>query len=49
MGKEMPLHATPNAIERWRLETLFKGDAAVLLVDEENKVAVIAFVPDKIK
>jgi|CXWL01.1.fsa_nt_gi hypothetical protein len=32
-----------------RLAMLSKGDAAVLLVDEENKVADIAFVPDKKK
>ena len=30
-----------------RLATLSKGDAAVLLVDEENKVADVAFVPKK--
>jgi hypothetical protein len=28
-----------------RLATLSKGDAAVLLVDEENKVTDVAFVP----
>jgi hypothetical protein len=32
-----------------RLATLSKGDAAVLLVDEENKVTDVAFVPDKTK
>ena len=32
-----------------RLATLLKGDAAVLLVDEENKVTDVAFVPDKTK
>jgi hypothetical protein len=32
-----------------RLATLSKGDAAVLLMDEENKVADVAFVPEKTK
>ncbi|MEO8339750.1 MAG: hypothetical protein ABI604_08515 [Nitrospirota bacterium] len=32
-----------------RLATLSKGDAAVLLVDGDNKVADVAFVPDKTK
>jgi hypothetical protein len=47
MGKDMPLHATPNETECWRLETLFTGDAAVLLVDDEKKVTDVAFVPKK--
>jgi hypothetical protein len=47
MGKEMPLHATPDGTERSRLETLFKGDAAVLVVDDEKKVMDVAFVPKK--
>ena len=34
-------------LTRSRLGTLSKGDAAVLLVDEENKVADVAFVPKK--
>lgn len=32
-----------------RLATLSKGAAAVLLVDEENIVTDVAFVPDKTK
>ena len=32
-----------------RLGTLVKGDAAVLLVDEENKVTDVSFVPDQPK
>jgi len=30
-----------------RLATLVKGDAVVLLVDEEHKVTDVAFVPKK--
>lgn len=44
-GKEHSYQVRP--LIQPRLATLLKGDAAVLLVDEENKVADVAFVPKK--
>lgn len=44
-GKEQSYEVRP--LIQQRLATLSKGDAAVLLVDEENKVADVAFVPKK--
>lgn len=46
-GKAHSYEARP--LIQHRLATLSKGDAAVLLVDEENKVTDVAFVPDKTK
>lgn len=44
-GKEHSYEVRP--LMHSRLATLGKGDAAVFLVDEENKVADVAFVPKK--
>jgi len=44
-GKEHSYQVRP--LIQSRLATLSKGDAAVLLVDEEHKVADVAFVPTK--
>lgn len=46
-GKEQSYEVRPLIQER--LGTLVKGDAAVLLVDEENKVTDVSFVPDQHK
>jgi TusA-related sulfurtransferase len=43
-GKEHSYQVRP--LVQSRLETLSKGDAVVLLVDDENKVTDVAFVPD---
>jgi len=42
-GKEHPYEVRP--LVQQRLKTLAKGDAVTLLVDEENKVTDVAFVP----
>lgn len=44
-GKEHSYQVRP--LVQQRLGTLSKGDAVVLLVDDENKVTDVAFVPDK--
>lgn len=44
-GTEHTYHVRP--LTQQRLVTLFTGDAVVLLVDEENKVTDIAFLPKK--
>lgn len=44
-GKEQAYHVRP--LIQQRLATLFKGDAVVLLLDEENKVTDVAFLPKK--
>jgi len=44
-GKEHSFEVRPFVQQR--LETLSKGDAAVLLVDDENKVTDVAFLPKK--
>jgi len=44
-GKEHMYHVRP--LIQQRLATLFKGDAVVLLLDEENKVTDVAFLPKK--
>jgi hypothetical protein len=44
-GKERTYHVRP--LIQQRLATLFTGDAVVLLVDEENKVTDVAFLPKK--
>ena len=44
-GKEHSFEVRP--LVRQRLGTLAKGDAAVLLVDDENKVTDVAFLPKK--
>ena len=44
-GKEHTYHVRP--LTQQRLATLFTGDAVVLLVDEENKVTDVAFLPKK--
>jgi hypothetical protein len=46
-GKEHSYQVRP--LIQPRLATLSKGDAAVLLVDDENKVTDVAFVPDRTK
>ena len=46
-GKEQSYEVRPLIQER--LGTWVKGDAAVLLVDEENKVTDVSFVPDQPK
>ena len=42
-GKEHPYEVRP--LVQKRMEKLSKGDAAVLLVDEENKVTDVAILP----
>jgi hypothetical protein len=42
-GKERPYEVRP--LVQQRLAKLSKGDAVVLLVDEENKVTDVAFLP----
>jgi hypothetical protein len=44
-GKEHSYQVRP--LIQPRLATLSKGDAAVLLVDDENKVTDVAFVSDR--
>ena len=44
-GTEHSYHVRP--LIQPRLAKLSKGDAAVLLVDDENKVTDVAFVPTK--
>jgi translation initiation factor IF-1 len=44
-GKQHTYHVRP--LIQQRLATLFKGDAVVLLLDEENKVTDVAFLPRK--
>ena len=44
-GKEQSYHIRP--LIQQRFVALFTGDAVVLLVDEENKVADVAFLPKK--
>lgn len=46
-GKEQSYEVRP--LIQPRLATLSKGDAATLLVDEENKVTDVAFVPERTK
>ena len=43
-GKEQPYEVRP--LIQQRLGTLATGDAATLLVDDENKVTDVAFVPN---
>jgi hypothetical protein len=44
-GKEQPYEVRP--LVQQKLANLSKGDAVVLLVDEENKVTDVAFVPSR--